>query len=168
MSTLKKIILGVVLLTAIAVSGVHFLDLPHVANASTNPAPAFTVTDMQGNNVSLASLKGKPVFINFWATWCPPCVGEMPDIQRMYAKYGDKVHFVIINVDGEKNDVAAFMENHALTFPVMLDNNGSSASAYSVQAIPASYMIDAEGNLLESHIGSMNSSAMESFINTAF
>ena len=147
MSTLKKIILGVVLLTAIAVSGVHFLDLPHVANAGTNLAPAFTVTDMQGNNVSLASLKGKPVFINFWATWCPPCVGEMPDIQRMYAKYGDKVHFVIINVDGEKNDVAAFMENHALTFPVMLDNNGSSASAYSVQAIPASYMIDAEGNL---------------------
>lgn len=83
MSTLKKVLLGVILLTAVAVSGVHFFDLPHIAKAETNAAPPFTVTDMNGQTVSLASLKGKPVFLNFWATWCPPCVGEMPDIQRM-------------------------------------------------------------------------------------
>lgn len=110
MSTLKKVLLGVILLTAVAVSGVHFFDLPHIAKAETNAAPPFTVTDMNGQTVSLASLKGKPVFLNFWATWCPPCVGEMPDIQRMYAKYGDKVHFVIVNIDGTQPDVAAFME----------------------------------------------------------
>lgn len=117
MSTLKKVLLGVILLTAVAVSGVHFFDLPHIAKAETNAAPPFTVTDMNGQTVSLASLKGKPVFLNFWATWCPPCVGEMPDIQRMYAKYGDKVHFVIVNIDGTQPDVAAFMENHAFQFP---------------------------------------------------
>lgn len=168
MSTLKKIILGVVLLTAIAVSGVHFLNLPHIAKAGTNPAPAFTVTDMQGNSVSLASLKGKPVFVNFWATWCPPCVGEMPDIQRMYNKYGDKMHFVMINIDGERNEVAAFMENHAFTFPVMLDTNGSAASTYSIQAIPTSYTIDADGNIRESLIGTLHYNDIENFITSAF
>ncbi len=120
MSTLKKVLLGVILLTAVAVSGVHFFDLPHIAKAETNAAPPFTVTDMNGQTVSLASLKGKPVFLNFWATWCPPCVGEMPDIQRMYAKYGDKVHFVIVNIDGTKPDVTAFMENHAFSSPLHL------------------------------------------------
>ena len=67
MSTLKKVLLGVILLTAVAVSGVHFFDLPHIAKAETNAAPPFTVTDMNGQTVSLASLKGKPVFLNFWA-----------------------------------------------------------------------------------------------------
>lgn len=66
MSTLKKVLLGVILLTAVAVSGVHFFDLPHIAKAETNAAPPFTVTDMNGQTVSLASLKGKPVFLNFW------------------------------------------------------------------------------------------------------
>ena len=65
MSTLKKVLLGVILLTAVAVSGVHFFDLPHIAKAETNAAPPFTVTDMNGQTVSLASLKGKPVFLIF-------------------------------------------------------------------------------------------------------
>ena len=168
MSTLKKVLLGVILLTAVAVSGVHFFDLPHIAKAETNAAPPFTVTDMNGQTVSLASLKGKPVFLNFWATWCPPCVGEMPDIQRMYAKYGDKVHFVIVNIDGTKPDVTAFMENHAFSFPVALDTNGSAASAYAVQAIPTSYIIDADSNVVDSHIGALSAGDMESFVTSAF
>ena len=168
MSTLKKVLLGVILLTAVAVSGVHFFDLPHIAKAETNAAPPFTVTDMNGQTVSLASLKGKPVFLNFWATWCPPCVGEMPDIQRMYAKYGDKVHFVIVNIDGTKPDVTAFMENHAFSFPVALDTNGSAASAYAVQAIPTSYVIDADSNVVDSHVGALSAGDMESFVTSAF
>lgn len=168
MSTLKKVLLGVILLTAVAVSGVHFFDLPHIAKAETNSAPPFTVTDMNGQTVSLASLKGKPVFLNFWATWCPPCVEEMPDIQRMYAKYGDKVHFVIVNIDGTKPDVTAFMENHAFSFPVALDTNGSAASAYAVQAIPTSYIIDADSNVVDSHIGALSAGDMESFVTSAF
>lgn len=123
---------------------------------------------MNGQTVSLASLKGKPVFLNFWATWCPPCVGEMPDIQRMYAKYGDKVHFVIVNIDGTKPDVTAFMENHAFSFPVALDMNGSAASAYAVQAIPTSYIIDADSNVVDSHIGALSAGDMESFVTSAF
>ena len=72
MSTLKKVLLGVILLTAVAVSGVHFFDLPHIAKAETNAAPPFTVTDMNGQTVSLASLKVSLFFLNFWATWCLP------------------------------------------------------------------------------------------------
>lgn len=168
MSTLKKVILGVALLTAVAVSGIHFFALPHVAKAETTAAPSFTVTDMNGQPVSLASLKGKPVFLNFWATWCPPCVGEMPDIQRAYAKYGDKIHFVIVNIDGTKPDVTSFMENHAFSFPVVLDTNGSAASAYAVQAIPTSYIIDADGNIIDSHVGALSADDMESFVTSAF
>lgn len=168
MSTLKKVILGVALLTAVAVSGIHFFDLPHVAKAETTAAPSFTVTDMNGQPVSLASLKGKPVFLNFWATWCPPCVGEMPDIQRAYAKYGDKIHFVIVNIDGTKPDVTSFMENHAFSFPVVLDTNGSATSAYAVQAIPTSYIIDADGNIIDSHVGALSADDMESFVTSAF
>lgn len=165
MSTLKKILLGVVLLAVVAVSGLHFFGPPQVAKAAA-AAPPFTVTDLQGNAVSLSSLQGKPVFINFWATWCPPCVGEMPDIQRMYSQYGEQVHFVIINIDGEPSEVQAFMAQNGYTFPAMLDTNGA-AGAYSVQAIPASYLIDASGNLLSSHIGSLSGSQMESFITAA-
>ena len=168
MSTLKKVLLGVILLTAVAVSGVHFFDLPHIAKAETNAAPPFTVTDMNGQTVSLASLKGKPVFLNFWATWCPPCVGEMPDIQRMYAKYGDKVHFVIVNIDGTKPDVTAFMENHAFSFPVALDTNGSAASAYAVQAIPTSYIIDADSNVVDSHIGALSAGFFYFFLKSFY
>ena len=163
MSTLKKVLLGVILLTAVAVSGVHFFDLPHIAKAETNAAPPFTVTDMNGQTVSLASLKGKPIFLNFWATWCPPCVGEMPDIQRMYAKYGDKVHFVIVNIDGTKPDVTAFMENHAFSFPVALDTNGSAASAYAVQAIPTSYIFYAHPKVVSRHLAALRAAFLQFF-----
>ena len=92
----------------------------------------------------------------------------MPDIQRAYAKYGDKIHFVIVNIDGTKPDVTSFMENHAFSFPVVLDTNGSAASAYAVQAIPTSYIIDADGNIIDSHVGALSADAMESFVTSAF
>lgn len=167
MSTIKKIIFGVILLAVVAASGIHFLGLPHTVRAGTNPAPKFTVTNMQGQTVTLDSLKGKPIFINFWATWCPPCVAEMPDIQKMYDKYGDRVHFVIINADGAKDDVQSFMQKNTYTFPVMLDTDNSAARAYSIQAIPMSGIIDADGNLLDTKIGALHSEAMESFIASA-
>ena len=166
MSTLKKVILGVILLTAVAVSGVHFFDLPHIAKAETNAAPAFTVTDMNGQTVSLASLKGKPVFLNFWATWCPPCVGEMPDIQRMYAKYGDKVHFIIVNIDGTGNRISAATGAHEVV--CYLVGRNKVAPTFAVQAIPTSYIIDADGNVIDSHVGALSAGDMESFITSAF
>lgn len=86
----------------------------------------------------------------------------------MYAKYGDKVHFVIVNIDGTKPDVTAFMENHAFSFPVALDTNGSAASAYAVQAIPTSYIIDADSNVVDSHVGALSAGDMESFVTSAF
>ena len=84
------------------------------------------------------------------------------------AKYGDKVHFVIVNIDGTKPDVTAFMENHAFSFPVALDTNGSAASAYAVQAIPTSYIIDADSNVVDSHVGALSAGDMESFVTSAF
>ena len=125
-------------------------------------------TALDGSPLPMEGLRGRPTVVNFWATWCPPCVGEMPDIQRMYAKYGDKVHFVIVNIDGTKPDVTAFMENHAFSFPVALDTNGSAASAYAVQAIPTSYIIDADSNVVDSHIGALSAGDMESFVTSAF
>lgn len=79
-----------------------------------------------------------------------------------------KIPFVIVNIDGTKPDVTAFMENHAFSFPVALDTNGSAASAYAVQAIPTSYIIDADSNVVDSHIGALSAGDMESFVTSAF
>lgn len=167
MDKVKKIVLGVILFTAVAACGLYSSNFTHTASAA-NAAPSFTVTNMRDKSVSLASLKGKPVFVNFWATWCPPCVKEMPDIQKMYEKYGDKIQFVTINIDANKKEIKAFMDKHGFTMPVMMDSDGSASAAYSLQAIPVSYIIDSEGNLLNQHLGAMNYSELENFITSAF
>ena len=112
-------------------------------------APGFTVYDPDGNAVTLESLRGKPVIINFWATWCGYCVMEMPDFQAAYEEFGDQVHFMMINVtDGYQETEAtarAFVSGQSFTFPVYYDLDLSAAGAYGVDSMPVTYFIDAEG-----------------------
>jgi peroxiredoxin len=112
-------------------------------------APGFTVYDADGNAVTLESLRGKPVVLNFWATWCGYCVMEMPDFQEAYEEFGDRIHFMMVNVtDGYQETEAAaraFIAGQDFTFPVYYDLDLSAAMAYGISSMPQTFFIDAEG-----------------------
>ena len=117
--------------------------------ARGSEAPDFTVYDLEGNAHKLSDFRGKPVLLNFWASWCGPCQMEMPDFQKFYESHGDKVNFVIVNLtDGQQETVesaSAFIEEKGYTFPVYYDTDIDAAAKYGVSAVPVSYFIDAEG-----------------------
>jgi len=117
--------------------------------AQGSEAPDFTVYDLEGNAHKLSDFRGKPVLLNFWASWCGPCQMEMPDFQKFYESHGDKVNFVIVNLtDGQQETVesaSAFIEEKGYSFPVYYDTDIDAAVKYGVSAVPVSYFIDAEG-----------------------
>lgn len=116
-------------------------------------APDFKVYDLDGKEVQYASLvDDKPVLLNFWASWCPPCREEMPDLQKLYDELGDKIDFILINsTDGERETPAkaiAFLEEHGFEMPVYLDQDGEASILYGVSALPTNILIGADGNII--------------------
>ncbi len=111
------------------------------------PAPNFTLESLDGKSIKLSELKGKPVFLDFWATWCGPCRRALPHTQAFSEKYKDKAHIFAVNVREQKETVQAFMERNKYTFPVLMDTDGAVASAYGVRGIPHFVLIDAKGNV---------------------
>lgn len=122
------------------------------SEAQRTAAPDFTVTDLEGNEVHLSDFLGKPVVLNFWASWCGPCKSEMPDFEEIYAEYGDDIHFVMVNAtDGSRETVDAassFIAEQGYTFPVYYDTEYDASITYGVTALPTTYFIDAEGYLV--------------------
>ncbi|MBZ0272205.1 TlpA family protein disulfide reductase [bacterium] len=121
-------------------------------------AKGFTLPDMSGKPVSLADLRGKVVFLNFWATWCAPCRREMPDIQRLYRKM-DPEQFAIVTVSvdsGGREDVARFFRSRQLEVPALLDPENKVARIYGVTGFPETFLIDKQGKLVERFIGPRN------------
>lgn len=128
-------------------------------------APDFTFTDLAtGKVMNLSDLRDKPVYLNFWATWCPPCVRELPHIQAKYEQYKDKIHFLAISLDGEQAAPAAFIPTKGYTFPVGYGNEREISRAYNVEAIPLSYIIDTNGVIKAKTMGSMDEADLERFI----
>ena len=112
-------------------------------------APNFTVYTADGDAVQLTDFYGKPIILNFWASWCPPCKSEMPDFDAMYAEYGEDIHFVMINLtDGDRETVetgSAYVEAQGYSFPVYYDTALNAANSYQVYSVPMTYFLDAEG-----------------------
>lgn len=143
-------------------------DLPAGAAPSLAPeedlAPDFTVEDGQGEAVSLSDFFGKPIAINLWATWCPPCAGELPAFDRAWEAYGDQVSFLMVNLtDGERDtveDVKAYVEEAGYSFPVYYDTQFSAAMAYGANSIPMTILIDAHGVIVAGQIGAVDESSL--------
>ena len=122
--------------------------------ASPRPAPAFEVTTLDGRTISLASLKGKVVIVDFWATWCPPCRQEIPHFVELYKTYAPRLEILGIATDDEgKEVVAPFVEKHAVSYPVALDD-GTLAEAFGgIRALPTTFVIDPQGRIVKKYLG---------------
>ncbi|WP_024832016.1 cytochrome c biogenesis protein/redoxin [Ruminiclostridium josui] len=144
------------------------------------PAFDFTLTDQYGKKHKLSDYKGKVVFLNFWATWCPPCKKEMPDIEELYNKYNlnrDEVVFLGVanpkseeypnNQDVKKEEIKSFLEDNKYTFPTVFDETGEIFRNYNISAFPTTFMIDKEGNVLGYVPGMMTKDIMINVINQA-
>ena len=139
------------------------------AGVTAQIAPDFTFTDLvTGKTTKLSDLRDKPVYLNFWATWCPPCVKELPHIQAKYEQYKDRIHFLAISVDSEQEAPAQFNSSKGYTFTVGYGNEREISRAYNIEAIPASYIIGTDGTIKAQIVGSMDEADLESFLQKAF
>lgn len=143
-------------------------DLPEAeqeAQPQAEMAPDFTVYDREGNPVKLSDLRGKPVVVNFWATWCGYCVSEMPEFQQVWEELGEDVHFMMVNqTDGiteTKEEAEAHLEEAGYTFPVYFDTELSASKAYSVRSLPVTYFIDAEGKGVAYAMGAIDTEVLK-------
>ncbi len=118
--------------------------------AEGNMAPDFTLPGLDGKMVRLREKRGKVIFLNIWASWCPPCIEEMPSIQKLHKVFeGEKFEILAVSIDEAGAEaVAPFMKNHGLTFPVLIDPKSSIQYAYGTTGVPESFVIDKNGVLL--------------------
>jgi len=135
-----------------------------VGNKPGNLAPQLELLDLDGQTIRLTDYRGKIVYVNFWATWCPPCRDEMPDMQRFYEIYRD--HAVILGVNLTKAEasiqvVRSFTEKLGITFPILLDEAGDAINAYRVAAYPATFILDDRGVIREVYRGPIRYEDME-------
>jgi peroxiredoxin len=127
-------------------------------------APSFTLTTLDGKTVTLEDYKGKKILLNFWATWCPPCKAEMPDMQQMYEEHKNEDFVVLaVNVtvtEKKAEDVSAFVEEYGLTFPILMDEKGKVAHQFEILSYPTSYFIDSDGVIRGKVIGALSKESM--------
>ena len=136
-------------------------EVTEATEPPANIAPDFTMLDMDGNEVTLASFFGKPIVLNFWASWCGPCKMEMPDIQKFYEEYGEDIHFLLVSVDDSLDTAKAFIAENGYTFPVYFDASSMGAYTYGASSIPLTFFIDAEGNLTAYYMGAMSEGILQ-------
>lgn len=152
-------------------------DSENEARTDKTLAFDFTLTDQYGKEHTLSDYKGKVVFLNFWATWCPPCRKEMPDIEELYKEYGENKEDVIFlgvvnptsdeypnNSDVKQEEIVSFLEENGYSFPTVFDVSGDLLSTYYISAFPTTFLIDKEGYIYGYAAGMMTKDVMKSAI----
>ena len=128
-------------------------------------APDFTVYDRDRNQVHLSDFVGKPVVLNFWASWCGPCQSEMPDFDEVYAELGDEIQFLMVNLTTSGREsfekATALIDERGYSFPVFYDLDGNAATTYGVYSIPTTIFIDAEGHGVAQATGAINGETLQ-------
>jgi len=125
-------------------------EAPHAE--ATAPAPEFSLERLGGGEIALADLRGRPVVVDFWATWCGPCEDSIPVLVAFQKKYAGRVQVLGVSVDWEHEAVAPFVEAHGMNYPVLFGDE-SLALDYGAPGFPALFVIDAQGRIAEAHVG---------------
>ena len=133
-----------------------------------NLAPDFELKSIDGKTMKLSSLRGKKVIVNMWATWCPPCRLEMPEMEKFYTENKNEgIEILAVNLtkaEKSRNDVPAFVKAYGITFPILMDENGDVARLYEVSSIPATSIIDTQGVIREKIVGPMTYDSMKKML----
>jgi peroxiredoxin len=133
-------------------------------------APDFLVFDKDGNAVHLSDFKGKPVVLNFWASWCPPCLSEMFTFNEVFLAKGQEVTFLMVNLtDGQRetqDDGQGYVDSQGFTFPVYFDLEQDAALQMGISSIPTTYFIDADGKIQSAYQGALTEELLQDDINT--
>lgn len=141
---------------------------PEQQSNNANSAPDFTVLDMNGNRVSLSDYRGKPVVLNFWATWCYYCKEEMPDFNEAYKNHPEVQFLMVDATDGiqeTQEKAKSYVAEQGFEFDIFFDTDQEAVSNYSVTGLPATYFIDKNGNIAAQRIGMMDKDTLENGIN---
>lgn len=164
-----------ILVLAAAVLGYNLLTALYTpeqsgdfASDTLSPAPDFTVYDGDGNPVTLSSFEGKPVVVNFWATWCGPCQSELPYFSNLSHEYAGEVEFMMVDLtDGQRETreyVEMFVEVNDYKFPVYYDLDMDAAMTYQTYSIPYTIFVSTNGELVSTHTGAMNEETLRNYI----
>ncbi len=126
------------------------------------PLPDFSMTDIEGKTITSADLRGKVVLVNYWATWCPPCRAEIPDLIALQNKYRDKLVIIGVSEDeGGVEPVKAFVAEHRMNYPVVMTTPELGKVFKGVSALPTTFVVDREGRLAQKHVGMLNAANTE-------
>jgi len=124
--------------------------------AKPTPAPVFKLMTLEGKQVTLADYAGKPLIVNFWASWCAPCIKEMPELESFYfKKKADGLELLMVNLKESKETVASFLKDNNFAFHVLLDESGKASEDFQVFGLPSTYFIDRKGVIQNRHMGSL-------------
>lgn len=124
-------------------------------------APDFILKSLQDENVQLSGYKGKKVMINFWATWCPPCRVEIPELNKFYENKNENEEILAVNLtttETNASGIQGFVQDYSMNFPILLDESGTVSQTYMAASIPTSYFIDSNGHVYYKHTGPLTES----------
>jgi len=141
-------------------------DPKHIASPLIGkPAPAFTLKRAgSGEAIDLASLRGKPVVLNFWATWCAPCWEEHPVLNETSRAFGDRVQFLGVVFQDQESKILGFLEQRGAAYPTVVDNRGKTAIAYGIGGVPETFILDANGTIVVKHDGPITAGQLQSYL----